>query len=641
MEEEENKLFSQFKNYYLSNEEIIKILSNNYIDTNWLENNFYIISSKFLNEWKKLIHFNKICNKMHENINNNISKEVIQKDVFVKYIKKPEINLDELKQLSFVKLNTSFFNSNNSIVNSQNINAYGEFDLISKEAFKSFFKDANYIKYGKVSIIKGNKKIIVKIDQKCYSLFYLNKVDKSILPNELDKYLKELLIEIENKPQEELLNNFINKINKTNIDTWLKEINFNSLEKKEYSYEGIKFFIFHKDKKGIISINNLSNIQENSKLSITKSLTKSLIEDIKYINTIMVVKIKNTSYAITCMYSLSQIKEFAEYFFSKNIIFKDSTKLLTYFQEFINILWKRNEEEEKYEPKNFFLQLNKKDDDIFSFKEEKEPIVFLEKILKYINSELNHKDKDIENTLIHFKYINNDKNKDLFNIFYKKFLNNNNSIVSKIFYGIFKIIKLCDFCGESIEYKTFNYIDLNITNYSNYQHQLDNSLVYYYLDDLIEYYFNDENRESKCQKCYKNIKYTKKIIKFPDIIIFRINWGRFSKDTGFQYEEQIEKEKNLIIEENKLIFDNIIDLTNYDSNLNNKKIEYKIRSIINYPIINDNNRNDKACKKFITFSKHLVDNKFYSYQPNGPTTCINNFNRKKFIPSVLFFEKIK
>ena len=80
-------------------------------------------------------------------------------------------------------------------------------------------------------------------------------------------------------------------------------------------------------------------------------------------------------------------------------------------------------------------------------------------------------------------------------------------------------------------------------------------------------------------------------------------------------------------------------MTNYDSNLNNKKIEYKIRSIINYPIINDNNRNDKAWKKFITFSKHLVDNKFYSYQPNGPTTCINNFNRKKCIPSVLFFEK--
>ena len=116
MEEEENKLFSQFKNHYLSNEEIIKILSNNYIDTNWLENNFYIISSEFLNEWKKLIHFNKICNKMHENINNNISKEVIQKDVFVEYIKKPEINLDELKQLRFVKLDTSFFNSNNSIV---------------------------------------------------------------------------------------------------------------------------------------------------------------------------------------------------------------------------------------------------------------------------------------------------------------------------------------------------------------------------------------------------------------------------------------------------------------------------------------------------------------------------------------------
>ena len=64
-----------------------------------------------------------------------------------------------------------------------------------------------------------------------------------------------------------------------------------------------------------------------------------------------------------------------------------------------------------------------------------------------------------------------------------------------------------------------------------------------------QFYFNYENRYSKCEKCYSNTKITKKIIKFPDIIIFRINWGRFSKDNGFQYEKKIEEEKNLILEE--------------------------------------------------------------------------------------------
>ena len=272
----------------------------------------------------------------------------------------------------------------------------------------------------------------------------------------------------------------------------------------------------------------------------------------------------------------------------------------------------------------------------FTFKNEREPIDFLDIILKYLNYELNNKDKDIENDLILYQH--KIKDPDFVNFYVDNFVKMNNTIIYKIFYGVFKETSLCEKCGESSNYKIFNYIDLNITNYSNYQSELDNSLVYYYLDELIEFYFNYENRYSKCEKCYSNTKITKKIIKFPDIIIFRINWGRFSKDNGFQYEKKIEEEKNLILEENKLIFNDTIDLTNFDM-YNNKTI-YKVRSIINYSIINDNNKTEKCWKKFITFNRHLVDDSFYSYQPSGTTDKINNFDRKKFVPSILFFEKI-
>ena len=71
----------------------------------------------------------------------------------------------------------------------------------------------------------------------------------------------------------------------------------------------------------------------------------------------------------------------------------------------------------------------------------------------------------------------------------------------------------------------------------------------------------------------------------------------------------------------------------------NNKIIYKVRSIINYSIINDNNKGEKSWKKFITFNRHLVNDSFYSYQPSGTTDKINNFDRKKFVPSILFFEK--
>ena len=132
----------------------------------------------------------------------------------------------------------------------------------------------------------------------------------------------------------------------------------------------------------------------------------------------------------------------------------------------------------------------------------------------------------------------------------------------------------------------------------------------------------------------------KKIIKFPDIIIFRINWGQFSKDNGFDYEEKLKKEKKLILEYNKLIFSNKIELTDFNFNQNKKK-EYEIRSIINYPILNDKNKDDNSWKKYITFSRHIVDDNFYSYQPGGNVSQIIYLNRKKFVPSVLFYEKLR
>ena len=70
-----------------------------------------------------------------------------------------------------------------------------------------------------------------------------------------------------------------------------------------------------------------------------------------------------------------------------------------------------------------------------------------------------------------------------------------------------------------------------------------------------------------------------------------------------------------------------------------KEIKYEIRSVINYPVINDDS--DKSWKKYMTFNKHLVDQKYYCYQPSGKVVEFNSMNRRRFVPSVLFYEKKK
>ena len=223
------------------------------------------------------------------------------------------------------------------------------------------------------------------------------------------------------------------------------------------------------------------------------------------------------------------------------------------------------------------------------------------------------------------------------NIFIKKY----NSIVSKVFYGIFQIKYFCESCGENIQYKYFKYINLNTTKYSLYikdkDSDLNNSLVYYYLDDLIEFYFNDKNYNIKCKNCKKpNKLIEKKIIRFPDILIFRIQWKEFNNEKGFMSEENW-------LDSNKLIFDDleIMDLSKFSvNNNNNKEIKYKLNNVINYGVINKNNQSEIAWQTFIAFCRHLKFGDFYIYSPNGTLSEMKKFNRKRFTPSVLFYKKL-
>ena len=641
-----DKYYSQFKNYLFSNIKILNILnSDNKEDYNndWRNDIFYAISSDFINKWKSLINFDKICLKMNINKNNKIDDN--RKDEIIKLIEAIP-NLDK----SFQDLKNEFSNEPifNSIRKSTDLTfRSSQFDLISKNEWETFIEDNNFKDNGKVLIKKGNKKIMVKIDEKFYIIFYLKNINsnpnvnniKEILPHELDKYLNELIIEIYNDNNNEIgqakIEKFIDELIKENIYNWLEKINYNN-EKREYIYEDINLII-NEENRLKLSL----NVSSIPKIDIEISTGKSVLKELDYINNIIIIKIKNSSYIIASMYSLSQIPEFSDYFYNENIQINHSSDLFYHFKKYIDTLWKKNEKEETFLPKDFILCLRNMDKNIFDFKQEKEPIIFINKLFEYLNEELNNKDINITN------YLNNIAIKfnnipDFCDYFKNKFMKNYNSIFSKVFYGIFQLKYSCQSCGESQDYKYFKYIDIDTIKYSNFEKEdLNNSLVYYYLDDLIEFSLNDKNSNSICKKCKKQNKLIeRKIIRFPDTLIFNIKWEKFDNEKGFMSEENW-------LDSNKFIFEDyqIIDLSKYGFNNNNKnnnvKVKYKLISVINYGIINESNNYDKSWKKYITFSRHLINDKIYCYQPSGSVKEMHNFNRKKFVPSVLFYKKLK
>ena len=634
--------FSQFKNYLFSNIKIIRILSSSNeqdYKNEWQNDLFYAISGEYIRKWKYLINFDGICLEYNINKNNKID-DWIKGKIINLFSEIPNLN-DLLETLKYEPLNNSFYNS---VQSNNEIFSFSEFDLITKNAWDLFIQNNNYID-GKVLIKKGNKKMIIKINGTCFIIFYLKRKyidnqnninDNEIIPYELNDYLNKLIIEIDDtfkKIKQIEINSFIYEMIKINIYEWLDKIQYNNQNKK-YKYNFIDLIIKEDNKEEILSLNE--NAIPFQYVEIRTG--KILLKDINYINTIIVQKIKYATYVIASMHCLSQIPEFSIYFYGDNIRINPSLRLLFLFKEYIDKLWKKNEKKEPFAPKEFISCLKYKYNKVFDFKEEKEPIIFIKKIFKYINKELNNKDKKIKNSLneIANSYSNNP---DFINYYNNIFIKKYNSIVSKVFYGILQIKYSCQSCNEeNIEYKKFKYINLNINKYSNYvkekENDLNNSLVYYYLDDLIEFYFNDKDIDIKCKKCKsdKQKLTEKKIIKFPDILIFRIEWEDFNYEKGFKSEDNW-------LDSNKLIFQDLetMDLSKYA--FNNKKILYELNNVISYGVINEKNKKEKSWKKYMSFCRHLTNDKLYCYQANGNVREMHIFNRNNFTPSVLFYKK--
>ena len=684
------KYYFQLKSYFISNLKLLKYFKNdNELEAknDWSEDLFRAINRNWIKQWKSYIGFDSICQELkNKNINEikddckdwitSLIEDNIKKNK--KLIKKLDNSsiydsYDSLFSSEVKSLNNSSNINNSSLQNSSNLefqeilnsrSVFGSnsvvcesnFDLISKEAWELFDDEKNNEKNnydGKISIKIGKNKIIIKFKQDLYIVQYPNPKHKEI--NDLEKDLIQLKIRVSRGKPDKFIKAIINKF--PPID-YMKEIKnycigdkiFLFITKKEI--ENTEPFLSDlssiKEEKNYYDNESINKENKNLKDIIHKSLEKNNIninlKDVNYINTIIVRKLHNTTYIIASIYSLSQIKEFAEYFFINEKNKKRDIKysillsdLLSYFKDYINQLWIDKNENYIFYPKKFMKSLNKYNKNIFDFKDEKEPIIFLKEIFNYINKELNNKDEEIKVDIL--KSFDELLGGSLyFSNFMKEFINNYNSIVSKIFYGIIIQQYTCETCkAKGQKYEILDYLELNYNNYYKYKNGLNNSIIdtsnnqtinesfiNFNLDDLIDFYFEPQNVENinicKCDK--SKIKNEKKIYKFPKTLIIYINWGKFSKDEGFGFDS------------NKLILNEEIDLTKYNFNINNiNKIKYNIRSVIYYPVLNIKN------KKFITICRHLIDQKLYFYIPSRKVDSEERINRIDLIPSIIFFEK--
>ena len=584
---------------------------------------FYKVSKIWLSKLKKSLGFDDVVTELK---NRKLDTFTVEDFIWVKPIIEKNMKKSQDKKLdtSTLVFQKDFAeNSMNSI----------EFDILDIPIFDSLNISLFNIFKEKVNVVEGKRKIIIQKDKNNYLIRYLSEKNNN---SYREMFLK---TNFEFMYHQEILNDILNY----DILEWFKKIGCQDnipqiLEKSSYSY---KYTVKEYELEIIINkeIFKLLGYEDDSdefSSFYEKSFPKKIVQ-----------KIEKSSYIIATMQSLSQIIPFSTYFFSNSttnsiqkLVSSTNDKyfgILNEFRIYMINLWKN--EEEVFTPKDFMKKLRKISNKKFNFSEELEPYEFYDYILKQLNLELNGIDSKMKvNLEIDVKnYNQNDKLKK----YYNQIIKDNSSIIFKILYGIFKISSFCNKCKqEDINYEKFNLIDINIYEYYNYKKsKVKEPSKSFFLDDCLNYYFENQKEYSICNKCYKRADQLikKKIVGIPNYLIIRINWGQFKNDNGFICKEGINPsyqnlENTEIIEIKKENFDE--DYTFNDNKKIENNINYRLFSTVDY-----------SQKQNIFLSKCRMrekekSNNWYIFWCNSKGKEKPEYTDEFSSPCLLFYEKI-
>jgi hypothetical protein len=530
-------LIEQYKKYEESNKKLLEMISTDKCQKEWSDN-YHVIDHDWIIKWKDLISYD------------NLEKECKNGNDYQSYFEKniKEFNLDKLNN------QTIYYEGNN------NIDPMKKFDIISDDAWRLFnIKNNDNSQYnGKISILKGNGKIIIRFNENNYSVKYLTNDQKNLF--------REFVIEF--PPECKNKENILDCLAADNIHEWMNHIQFKYDSKQftvnKYKEKETKFDIKQKSnnfqEESLSTINfNLSEQKVNeankyisysgTSFSFASSDALSSLGSmssetfISFFNEIenhkSVRKINQSSHISSIMRCLSFIKPFAEYFISylNSYFFShfQSKGLLNLTKEYITKLW--DNEKGMYEPVDFINHVIDKTK--INKNEEKDPYDFLNYFINTTNKKLKNKDFNIN---FNFNNIAEKLKNQSFSDDLKKIIKNNNSIIAQTFFGLILETYKCNTCNENIEkIEILKIIEIEyreIIKYFNEEPGI--SCVNLDIYDFLEYYFlrKDFDKIPKsyvtCPKCKKDAKIIKKeILEYPSYLIIRLKRGEYIEKKGF------------------------------------------------------------------------------------------------------------
>lgn len=532
-----NFLVKLYQKYIESNYILNEMISTSEVNKNWNEN-FHLIDRDWIIHWKSIIFFDEL---EKENIFGDYKTiyNFIVKKLFIKNYQN-----QKLKKLINKRIYSDF--SNQKI-----INPYSKYDVISEEFWRLVdLKKENKDYDGKISLLKGNKKLIIKIDENNYSVIYMLYDSQNF-----GEFIIEFIY-----PDENFKKYILNIISKENIYNWMKEINFknngNILTINKYKIPfnikkkpNINFiFPINSSLKMIKKNNNEeSKVDSFSKCSYNFMFTHlndnseniSLLNEFRDFFTDIgkfrcVKKIEKTSNICAVMRCLSMIEPLAEYFMSNIKAYKIFKKfkrsgLLNLVRDYFLNLWSR--EEKSFVPNEFMNYLKYKKVNI---EKEDDPFNFLKIIIENINDRLNNSDLDLN---INFNDLEENLNYSNLN----SIIENNDSIIGKTFLGLILERYKCEDCKDIIIEKINKLqIEIDYISIINYLQNIGNSFIDVDINDFLKYYFlkkdieNMPRKQIECSKCGNIAKIIKReILKFPPYLIIRLKLGEFDEKKGF------------------------------------------------------------------------------------------------------------
>ena len=327
-----------------------------------------------------------------------------------------------------------------------------------------------------------------------------------------------------------------------------------------------------------------------------------------------------SGYMNSSLQCLSNTKALKKYFLTE---YKKSpsSELSNEFYELISNLWEKNANENTYNPQSFKRVLGEMNPS-FAGDRANDPKDLINFLFERIHLELNI----INNNKIIYQMQDQTNEKLTLNIFREYFMQNFNSIISHLFYGLSETQYICQGCSVTkYSFQTYSILEFPLQQVNQYFYKIGQKPFKLANNknpdiDLYECFeFNEKenlmskDNQIKCNKCnrYCNVVYSTHLYSAPNYLIINLNSGKDAiYKCNVNFPEQLYLSKYLKYKETNTAFELYAVISDLDG-------------------------------KFVSYIRCDKDNKYYLYHNSKVRECSSPFQYKEGMPYILFYQVLK